>query len=146
VSELACTLHVRAPPRSALRFGFISDLHIGPTTPPAVLDAAFDALARADLDLLLLGGDYVFLEATRAKAARLTELIDRVPVRIAKIGVLGNHDLWTEHALIEDALARAGVELCVNRSFRLGGEHDDVVVVCLDDPWTGAPDAARALV
>lgn len=135
-----------AGPRAApLRLGFVSDLHIGPTTPPALLDAAFEALARADLDVLLLGGDYVFLEATRAKAARLGELVSRVRPRLATIAVLGNHDLWTEHALVEDALAAAGARVLVNGAVRLGAPHDDVAILGLDDPWTGAPDLARAL-
>jgi hypothetical protein len=56
--------------------------------------------------------------------------------------VLGNHDLWTDHALLEDALARAGVELLVNQHTPLG---DDLVLVGLDEPWTGELDVAAAM-
>lgn len=130
---------------AALRLGFVSDLHIGPTTPASVLDAAFDALAAADLDVLLLGGDYVFLEATPAKAERLRALVARVRPRVGTIAVLGNHDLWTEHALVEAALAEAGARVVVNGAVRLDAAHDDVAILCLDDPWTGRPDLGPAL-
>jgi len=52
-------VHGRVPapsPRPVpLRVAFISDLHIGPTTPSATLDAAFRHLADARPDLLVLG-------------------------------------------------------------------------------------------
>lgn len=129
-----------APGAPPLRVGFASDLHLGPTTPPAVLDAAMRALAHAKLDVLLLGGDYVFLDATADKARTLAELIERVPARV-KLAVLGNHDLWTKHALLEDALRRAGARVLVNETAQLPSPHEDVFVVGLDEPWTGHADA-----
>ena len=86
--------------RNPLRIGFASDLHIGPTTPPALLERAFQVLAEAHPDLLVLGGDYVFLDATPARAETLRRLVASVPAR-TKVAVLGNHDLWTHHGLLE---------------------------------------------
>ena len=126
---------------SPVRFGFVSDIHIGPTSPPALLDAAFDALARAELDVLLLGGDYVFLEATNEKAARLATLVSRVPAK-KKIAVMGNHDLWTHHERLERALESVNVELLQNTHVEVA---PDCVVVGLDEPWTGRIDAERAM-
>lgn len=143
--RVACVRHELAvlPPSAAkLRLGFASDLHIGPTTPPALLDQAFDALAGAELDVLLLGGDYVFLTASEDKAERLRELVARVPAA-RKLAVLGNHDLWTDHALLESALHAAGVEVLVNRGVHL--TRDGVALIGLDEPWTGELDASRAL-
>jgi hypothetical protein len=143
------TLAVRAPGRTPLRLAFASDLHIGPTTPVALLERAFDAMAAARPDVLALGGDYVFLEATPARAELLARLVARVPAAV-KIAVLGNHDLWTHHARLEAALRRACVSVLVNdavqlRDTALGAAHDDVALVGLDDPWTGAPDRAATL-
>lgn len=59
-----------------------------------------------------------------------------------KIAVLGNHDLWTDHGLVEEALANAGATVLVNDAVWLGG--DTIGVVGLDDPWTGTLDAERA--
>jgi hypothetical protein len=128
------------PRERPLRVAFASDLHLGPTTPRAVLDAAFRHLAAAEPDLLVLGGDYVFLDATPARARELSQRVRDVPAA-CKVAVLGNHDLWTHHGLLEDALAAAGARVLVNASARLAPPHDDVAVVGLDDPWTGHPDA-----
>jgi len=128
-----------------LRLAFASDLHIGPTTPPALLERAFDALAEASPDLLVLGGDYVFLEATARTAETLRGLVARVPAA-TKVAVLGNHDLWTHHALLEEALWEAGAQVLINRAVRLPDPHGEVAVLGLDEPWTGQPDAELALV
>ena len=122
-----------------MRIGFVSDLHIGPTTPVELLDAAFAQLAQLALDVLLLGGDYVLLDATPEKAERLAAWIDRVPAT-HKVAVLGNHDLWTEHRVLEAALARANVRLLENAHLVLDG----LTIVGLDEPWTGVLDAVAA--
>ncbi len=137
-------LPLLGPTHAPLRIGFVSDLHIGPTTPDALLTRAFDLLAAAKPDVLALGGDYVFLEATEAKARRLAALVSGVGAPLA-VAVLGNHDLWTDHSVLEDALHGVGVRVLVNDAVALGGEHRGVAVVGLDDPWTGAPDIERAL-
>lgn len=125
---------------AALRIGFVSDLHLGPTTPPALLDQAFARLAAAAPDVLLLGGDYVFLEATQQKATALAEWVSRVPAA-RKLAVLGNHDLWTHHSRLEAALRDVGVEWLDNSSVQLGG----LAIVGIDEPWTGTMDTRRAL-
>ena len=137
-------LPILPPAAAALRIGFASDLHIGPTTPLKLLEAAFERLAGARLDVLLLGGDYVFLDATPRAADALASLAQSVPA-VRKFAVLGNHDLWTHHALLESALERAGVEVLDNRSVMLDSRHGAVTLAGLDDPWTGTPDCARAL-
>lgn len=123
---------------------FISDLHVGPTTSPATLDAAFAALRSVPVDVLLLGGDYVFLDLSREHADDLSRRIEGVPAAV-KLGVLGNHDLWTDHYSIERALTRAGVNVLVNDAATLPAPFQDVAVLGLDDPYSGAPDAGRAL-
>jgi len=67
-------------PRPPLRIGFISDLHVGPLTSTRLLESAFERLAEEAPDVLMLGGDYVFLEATAAKADRVARLTG-VPAR-----------------------------------------------------------------
>jgi uncharacterized protein len=134
----------RSPHRPPLRIAFASDLHIGPTTPSRTLDHAFALLAQAEPDVVVLGGDYVFLDATPSRARELQRRVAALsaPTRIA---VLGNHDLWTSHALLERALELAGARVLINDAIRLPPPHEDVAILGLDDAWTGAPDGARAL-
>lgn len=125
-------------PESArpLRIAFASDLHAGPTTHATVLDDAFAALASVQADVLLLGGDYVFLTADRIPeiASRLARL-PRPPLGV--FAVMGNHDLWADDAAIADALANAGARVLVNERVMLDAPFDHVALVGLDDPWTG---------
>ena len=126
-----------------LRLAFISDLHIGPLTPPKLLDNAFQLLAQLAPDVLVLGGDYVFLDVNQAMARELEERVAAVPAR-TKLAVLGNHDLWTHHELIERALERAGCRVLINDAQRLPPPHDRFAIVGIDEPWTGRADGGRA--
>ena len=127
-----------------LRLAFASDFHIGPLTSPALLDNAFARLAEARPDVLVLGGDYVYLEATHEMARELEQRVAAVPAPV-KLAILGNHDLWTHHDRIEEALRRAGARILVNDAAFLPPPFDDVAVLGLDDVWTGRPDPAAAM-
>jgi predicted MPP superfamily phosphohydrolase len=127
-----------------LRMVFASDLHFGPTTPPPAIERAFQLMHEARPDVLVLGGDYLFLEATDRKLAALRERVSSVPAAL-KVAVLGNHDLWTDSARIEDALLAAGVTLLTNTACALPGTDGRVALLGLDDPGYGAPDTEAAL-
>ena len=126
-----------------LRLAFISDLHIGPLTPAKLLDNAFQLLAQLAPDVLVLGGDYVFLDVNQAMARELEERVAAVPAR-TKLAVLGNHDLWTHNEVIERALERAGCRVLINDAQRLPPPHDRFAIVGIDEPWTGRADGGRA--
>ena len=121
--------------RPPLRIAFASDLHLGPTTPREVLDAAFSRIQSTRPDVLALGGDYVFLGATKERVRELQERVKQVSAAV-KVAVLGNHDFWARPERLEDGLTQAGVRVLVNDSVRLPPPHDDVAIVGLDDPLT----------
>lgn len=126
-----------------LKFAFASDLHSGPFTHPAHLDLVAEALTAADVDVLLLGGDYVTHRARNVLP--LTRLLGRVPARIGRFAVLGNHDLWADDGAIVAAFEENGVRVLVNEGLPLPAPFGGVSLVGLDDPRSGRPDAARAL-
>jgi predicted MPP superfamily phosphohydrolase len=134
----------RAHGRPPLRVAFASDLHLGPTTPANVLDRAFELLAEAEPDVLVLGGDYVFLGATRPRIRELQQRVQDVPAR-TKVAVLGNHDFWARPERLEDALEGVGVTVLINEVFKLPAPHDDVAILGLDDPFTGDAEVDAAL-
>ncbi|MEO6419141.1 MAG: hypothetical protein ABIP39_07030, partial [Polyangiaceae bacterium] len=78
------------------------------------------------------------------RARELEERVAAISARI-KLAVLGNHDLWTDHAILERALERAGATILINDAVRLPAPYEDVALFGIDEPWTGAPDAPRAL-
>jgi uncharacterized protein len=115
-----------------LRVAFISDLHAGPTTHPSLLDEAFERLVAARADVVLLGGDYVFLHAHY-----IDQIADRLRAVHAPLGiyaVMGNHDLWADDAAIARSLTAAGARVLVNERAEL---RPGVALYGMDDPWTG---------
>ena len=147
-TQVVVTQHsLRLPPGDGqrCRVAFASDIHVGPTTPRSLLESAFGTIRRAEPDVLLLGGDYLYLEAEPHRLALLRDLVGSVPAPL-KLAVLGNHDLWTRDAEIVRALASAGARVLVNEAAALPAPWDDVVVLGLDDPWAGRcdPEAAAA--
>jgi predicted MPP superfamily phosphohydrolase len=138
--------HARDLPQGAgpsCRVAFVSDIHVGPTTPTALLERAFALIEVSRPDILLLGGDYVYLRATSKRTERLSALVSSVTCP-TKLAVMGNHDLWTDDAAIGAALEKAGARVLKNESVRLPAPWSDVAVIGLDDPWTGESDPKAA--
>jgi hypothetical protein len=107
--ELRLPALVATPP---LRLAFASDFHAGPTTHPLAIAEACAALARLQPDLLLLGGDFVSLNARHIEP--LATLLGQVPAPLGRFAVLGNHDLWADDHPIVRRLTAAGVQVLVN--------------------------------
>jgi predicted MPP superfamily phosphohydrolase len=132
------------PPRSRpLRIAYASDFHAGPATHPALLAAACAALRDAQPDLLLLGGDFVGIDAAAIDA--LAPLFSEIPAPLGRFAVLGNHDWWSSPEHILNALTAAGVSVLINRNVRLPPPFDRVWICGLDDCCGGTPDAEAAL-
>jgi predicted MPP superfamily phosphohydrolase len=106
------------------RVVFVSDLHVGPTTAPSLHDRLIAVVREARPDVLLLGGDYVYLEATPDVVARLAGLV-RALEAPTKLAVMGNHDLWTEDSLVAGALEQGGARVLVNDVARLPAPWGD---------------------
>ena len=130
----------RAP--RPLRIAFASDLHAGPTTHPSLLDEAARALEGAAADVVLLGGDFVYLSSDRI--AEVADRLAGVPAPLGRFAVMGNHDLWGNDRAIRRALEAARIRVLVNEPVPLPPPFDAVTICGLDDPWTGERDAEAA--
>jgi predicted MPP superfamily phosphohydrolase len=121
-----------------LRLGFASDMHEGPTTHPSLIDEAARALRDAAVDVLLLGGDYVYLhgEGIHDLVPRFTD----VPAPFGRFAVFGNHDLWAHDPTVRAALERGGFTVLMNENAPLLAPFEHVSICGLDDPWVGNPD------
>lgn len=125
-----------------LRIAFAADFHVGPNTPEALLDSAIATLHDARADLLLLGGDFVSRRPD--VAGPLARRLGQVPAPLGRFAVLGNHDYWTDAAVVARDLTDAGIELFTNRQVRLPAPFQQVSLCGLDDHSSGAPDAEAA--
>lgn len=122
-----------------LRLAFVSDFHAGPTLHSRLLADVLSAIAGAEADLLLLGGDFVSFHAKYVD--RLIEPLSGIHAPLGKYAVLGNHDLLGDDQYIAHRLGEAGITVLVNGNARLTAPHDDIWVCGLDDWDEGLPDA-----
>src|SRR6266852_4755451 len=83
-----------------LRLVHLSDLHYGPLTNSEHLERAVKAANDLRPDLIALTGDYISHD--RSYAAPCAELVGHLRARHGVYAILGNHDHWTDAALIAD--------------------------------------------
>jgi predicted MPP superfamily phosphohydrolase len=126
-----------------LRVGFASDFHAGPTTDPALLHAACDALRDAAPDVLLLGGDFV--SVVPSEIDWLARELGRIPAPVGRFAVMGNHDWCSDTPYIIRSLEREGIQVLINRNVRLAEPFGQVWICGLDDHGYGEPDAVGAI-
>jgi predicted MPP superfamily phosphohydrolase len=120
-----------------LRIAFLSDLHAGPTTSTKIFDEAFEHVAAAKPDAVLLGGDYIYFDADNVQ--QIARHVEKMVSRFPTWGVWGNHDLWADDRYLDQFFQGLGVRmLCNEWVFDWLGEPIDLYGV--DDPWTGVPD------
>jgi uncharacterized protein len=118
-----------------LRVGFVSDLHAGPTTHPDLIREAIARVRGLGADLVLLGGDYVYLDVSHLEV--VARELETIEAPLGCFAVMGNHDLWADDRVIQTRLERAGIRVLVNETAHLPAPYDFVSVCGMDDPWTG---------
>lgn len=123
-----------------VRVVHLTDIHVGPTTPTAVLRRVADIVQTLECDLVVLTGDYV--NASVYHVDRVTALVDALPKPC--FATLGNHDHWTNPARVSRALAAGGAKVLQNESACLEGSGFSLPVVGVDDGRSGNADVDRA--
>jgi len=132
-----------APGLDGTRVACLSDFHLHPYTQIELVRECVQLVNRLDADLACLLGDYVF---DRADAIlELAPVLAGIQTRSGSFAVLGNHDLWTDPALIASTLEEHHTTVLSNahRVLDLPGGH--LVLAGLDDGWSGNPDLEQAL-
>ena len=126
------------PAPAKLRVGLVADLHIGAFRNAMSLRRIRAALRAAQVDAVLIAGDFVYhLEVERFDAA-FEPLADMgVPV----LFVLGNHDVGLPgpnvQAPLERALTRLGLIDVTHRSQIVETDFGRFEVVGISDQWQG---------
>jgi uncharacterized protein len=134
----------RLPPAlDGLRLVHLSDFHYGPLTDSRHLERAVKAANDLRPDLIALTGDYISQD--RIYAAPCAELIGRLKARFGVYAVLGNHDHWTDAALITDLFRAEGVTVLVNEGLRLDLAGESFWLAGVNDTMVGLEDISLAL-
>lgn len=131
------------PSLEGLKVVLMSDFHLHPYTQIETVQEAVRIANSLQPDLVVLTGDYVL--------QRVESIFELAPVLAglnASWGVfcvLGNHDIWTDSATVENGLLQSGLRLLKNSGVLLTKGEGSLYVAGLDDGWSGKPDLSRAL-
>jgi len=121
----------------------LSDIHHGPFSDREQIERAVDTANRLKPDIIALTGDYISKE--RHYAAPCAEMLGRLKARYGVYAVLGNHDHWTDAALITDLFRAEGITVLINEGmhFELNGQA--IWLAGVDDTMVGLEDLSLAL-
>jgi predicted MPP superfamily phosphohydrolase len=138
-------IHLRRLPRAldGLRIVQLSDIHHSPFTGSEQIRRAIEMANSLEPDLIALTGDYVSHE--RDYAAPCAEMLGRLRARHGVYAVLGNHDHWTDAALITDLFRLAGIRMLINEGMRFELKGAAFWLAGVDDTMVGLEDLSLAL-
>jgi predicted MPP superfamily phosphohydrolase len=145
-----------------LRIGFLSDIHLCAFLPAQLLEDALSALNQANVDLLLLGGDYIWQPrellrdsfpvfrpefsnlqdpnlVTNIYESLITQTLAAVSPPLGIHAVMGNHDHWLQPALCKRIFAKSAINLLINQRSQLVFRGNPIEVYGCDDYLTGLP-------
>ena len=125
-----------------LKIVFMSDVHAGPWFGHQRMRMLVHLVDTLEPDVLILGGDYV--GGRRNGAEIFYPQAADLDARLAKVAVLGNHDVWEGADDARRGLAAAGIELLENRNVRVPVDGAVVAIAGVDDLYTGAPSVSTA--
>ena len=139
------TIHLRRLPRALdrLRIVQLSDIHHSPFTGRTQIERAIETANSLAPDIIALTGDYVSHE--REYAAPCAEMLGRLRARCGVYAVLGNHDHWTDAALITDLFRAEGIKVLVNEGMRFEHRGASLWLAGVDDTMVGLEDLPLAL-
>ena len=126
----------------------ISDLHIGEFVGETDLSRGLELVTRARPDLLVVTGDLVDFDA--GFAAMAASRIASIKPRDGILGILGNHDYYSDADAVHAALSGAGIDVLLNQHRVLrAGDGGGFVIGGLDDLSANryggrGPDVAHA--
>lgn len=159
------TLKLAALPRAfnGYRIGFVTDPHLGMWVPKDWIASAFETLQRLSIDLLVLGGDYIFVSdnpiwgitgavrnwdyaslsrgETAARAFRDFAIItSQFTFPDGIIGVAGNHDNWNSpHVFHRTMKDFPKIRLLLNEELSIVRGSESISLFGVEDYLTGIP-------
>src|SRR5215467_3424200 len=121
----------------------LSDIHHGPFSSREQIERAVETANRLQPDIIALTGDYISKE--RHYAAPCAEMLGRLKAKYGVYAVLGNHDHWTDAALITDLFRAEGITVLINEGMHFEKDGDSIWLAGVDDTMVGLEDLSLAL-
>ncbi len=143
VEKVSIPVKNLAPELEGFKVVQLSDLHLHPFTQIELIREVVPLVAQIEPDLIVLTGDYVLQGAE--SIFELAPVLAALNARHGIFAILGNHDLWTNAAVVQAGLEKGGIPVLVNRGVALGSGPGTIYLAGLDDGWSGTPDLKLAL-
>lgn len=122
----------------------MSDLHLYRFNSSEKIRSAVDLALGLKPDLVVLTGDFVS-SLREGEASELTRELSRLTAPDGVYAVLGNHDMWTDSAVVTAALERANITVLNNRAVPLRRGMDTLFLAGLGDVWEDQANLPLAL-
>ena len=119
------------------RIALLTDIHVRTNADMERLARAIALLEGERLDLLLLGGDFSYGDAKRAKTAY--QMLSKVQTAHGVYAVLGNHDLGQSDI---DSMEAYGIRCLRNDGYEI---VSGLYLGGVEDLWSGKPDVQMAI-
>jgi uncharacterized protein len=143
VEHQPVVLNKLPPALNGFKIVQLSDLHHSPFTGTEQIERAIEMANRLEPDIVALTGDYISHD--RSYAAACAEMVGRLRARYGVYAVLGNHDHWTDAALITDLFRAEGIHVLVNEGLRFAHGDASFWLAGVDDTMVGLEDLPLAL-
>jgi uncharacterized protein len=133
----------RLPPGlDGLRIVLMSDFHLFPFTSADLIQQAIHQASTLQPDIALFSGDFVYSEAEAAY--ELSPILAQLNSKLGSFAVLGNHDHVKGAGIVQNALARSGIEVLNNRGVTLSVGPSGFYLAGVDSMAAGSPDVRAA--
>jgi len=133
-----------------MRIAQLSDLHVGPHTPPRYLARIAEAVRRAEPDLIALTGDQVDDYARDVEP--LGAAFGGLSAPLGVVAIAGNHDVYAGWEAVRRGMERLGWRVLVNEAVPIERNGARFWLAGTGDPAGGragstpvAPDVPRTL-
>jgi len=121
----------------------LSDIHHSPFTNIEHVERTVKVANRLRPDMFILTGDYVSHE--KKYIAPVAKVLGQLKSEFGTYACLGNHDHWTDPALVVKRFSEAGMTMLVNEGFRFEARGGSFWLAGVDDHMVGKTDLAAAL-
>ena len=126
-----------------LKIIHLSDIHHSPFTNLDHIERTVKIANRLKPDAFVLTGDYVSHE--KKYIAPVAKVLGELSSEFGTFACLGNHDHWTDPALVVKRFRDAGIRMLVNEGFRFEARGASLWLSGVDDHMVGKTDLPAAL-
>lgn len=122
----------------------ISDLHFGPFVGPEEGRAVVDVVMGLKPQMVAITGDHAS-RATERETDLIVDVYSRLSAPLGVYAIMGNHDHWTNHAAVDEAIRGTRVTLLRNTNVAVEQAGDVLYIAGVDDVWERQDDLPLAL-